>query len=95
MANLKLQTSVAAVVTKSDTVNIPYPGDSTAPPNNSAWPCVLYVGTGGNLKVKTAGGNDVILYNVANGTFIPIQVVRVYATTGVAGTIASNILALW
>jgi hypothetical protein len=91
MANLKLQVSVAADVTKSDTVNIQYPGDNTASPNTSAWPCVLYVGTGGNVRVLTAGGNDVILNNVAAGTFIPIQVVRVYSTN----TTASDILALW
>jgi hypothetical protein len=91
MANLKLQTSVAAVVVPNNTVNIAYPGDTTDPPFNSAWPCVLYVGTGGTLKVRTAGGNEVTLVGVAAGTFIPIQVVRVFST----GTSATNILALW
>jgi len=91
MANLKLQTSVAVVVAPNDTTNIAYPGDETASPNNSKWPCVLYVGGAGNVKVRTAGGNDVILYGVAAGTFIPIQVVRVFSTN----TTAANILALW
>ena len=91
MANLKLQTSVAAAVTPSDTVNIPYPGDNTASQNESAWPCVLYVGGAGNLRVLTAGGNDVVLSGLSAGTFIPIQVVRVYSTN----TTATDIVALW
>jgi hypothetical protein len=91
MPNLKLQTSVAAAVTPSNTVNIPFPGDATASPNTAQWPCVLYVGTGGTLRVLTAGGNDITLVNVADGTFIPIQVVRVFAST----TDATNIIALW
>ena len=91
MANLKLQTSVAAAVTPSNTVNIPFPGDATAAPNTAQWPCVLYVGTGGTLRVLTAGGNDVTLVNVADGTFIPIQVVRVFSST----TDAADIVALW
>jgi hypothetical protein len=91
MANLKLQTSRAAAVTPSNTVNIPYPGDNTASPNEARWPCVLYVGTGGTLRILTADGDDVTLLNVANGTFIPIQVIRVFATS----TTASDIIALW
>lgn len=90
MANLKLQTSVAAAVIPSNTVNIPYPGDNTASPNTSEWPCVLYVGGAGNLTVLTAGGNTVTLVGVAAGTFIPIQVVRVFTSTT-----ATSILALW
>jgi hypothetical protein len=91
MPNLKLQTSVAAAVTPSNTVNIPFPGDATASPNTAQWPCVLYVGTGGTLRVLTAGGNDITLVNVADGTFIPIQVIRVFSST----TDATDIVALW
>ena len=91
MANLKLQASVAAYVTPNDDVNIPYPGDNTASPNTSTWPCVLYVGGAGNLRVLTAGGSDVTLSGVAAGTFIPIQVVRVFYEDTTAG----SILALW
>lgn len=90
MANLKLQVSVAADVTPSDTVNIAYPGDQTASPNNSKWPCVLYIGTSGNIKVLTAGGNEVTFVGVSG--FFPVQVVRVFAT---GGTTATNIVALW
>ena len=49
MAYQKLQQSRAAVVTKSDTENIPNPG------NGAVEGCVLYVGTGGILRVLTAG----------------------------------------
>jgi hypothetical protein len=91
MANLKLQTSRAAAVTPSNTVNIPFPGDNTAAPNTARWPCVLYVGTGGTLRILTADGDDVTLVNVADGTFIPIQVIRVFAST----TDAADIVALW
>lgn len=90
MANLKLQTSRAAAVTPSNTVNIPFPGDATASPNEARWPCVLYVGTGGTLDIRTADGDDVSLVNVPDGTFIPIQVIRVFTTST-----AADIIALW
>jgi hypothetical protein len=51
----------------------------------------LYVGTGGTLKVTTAGGDDVTFTGIVAGTFVPVQVVKVWAT----GTSASNIIALW
>lgn len=85
MAYQKLQASRAVVVTKSDTVDIPNPG------NGQVEGCVLYVGTGGILRVLTAGGDDITFQNVPNGTFIPVQVVRVFDTT----TTALNIVALW
>lgn len=53
--------------------------------------CVLYIGTGGNLRVMTAGGDDVVFSNVLGGTTLPVQVIRVYATN----TTASNIVAMW
>lgn len=85
MAYQKLQASRAKVVTKSDTVDIPNPG------NGQVEGCVLYVGTGGILRVLTAGGDDITFQGVPNGTFIPVQVVRVFDTT----TTALNIVALW
>jgi hypothetical protein len=91
MANLKLQTSRAAAVTPSDTVDIAYPGDATAAPNTAKWPCVLYVGGAGDVKVKTASGDEVTFVGIAAGTFMPVNVVRVFST----GTSATNILALW
>ena len=53
-------------------------------------PCVLYVGTGGDLEVVTAGGDSVYLIGVPSGTFLPIQVIRVSAFS-----VASDIVALW
>lgn len=85
MAYQKLQASRASVVTKSDTVDIPNPG------NGAVEGCVLYVGTGGILRVLTAGGDDITFQGVPNGTFIPVQVVRVFDST----TTALNIVALW
>ena len=85
MAYQKLQVERAASVTPSDTANIPsVPGGT----NNG---CVLYVGSAGNLRVQTVGGDDVTFNNINTGAFIPVQIVKVYAT----GTTASNILALW
>jgi len=85
MAYQKLQVGRAAAVTPSDTANIPSVSGGT---NNG---CVLYVGSAGNLRVQTVGGDDVTFNNINTGAFIPVQIVRVYAT----GTTASNILALW
>lgn len=91
MANLKLQGHRAQTVTPSDTTNIPYVGDATAAPNTSQWPCVLYVGIGGNVRVLTEAGDDVTFVNVLDGTWFPVQVVRVFAT----GTDATDIVAIW
>ena len=85
MSYTKLQAGRAAAVTPSDTVNIPA---VTGGANNG---CVLYVGTGGDLKVLTVGGDEVILSNIQDGTFLPVQVLRVFAT----GTTATSIVALW
>ena len=86
MANQKLQVARAAAVTPSNTVNIPFVGGG-----DINWDCVLYVGGAGNLRVLTAGEDDVTFSNVAAGTFIPVQVKRVFATS----TTATNIVALW
>ena len=71
-------------------------------PTNSAFevlsqseePAVLYVGTaaaGATLKVRSAGGDDATFVNIQQGSFIPVQVKRVYDT----GTTATNIVALF
>jgi hypothetical protein len=59
--------------------------------NTKSEGCVLYIGTGGNIRIQTAGGQDVVFVNVLGGTFLPIQVLKVFATS----TTASNIVALW
>lgn len=88
MAYQKLQVSNAAVVVPSDTVNIPSLSTSPEQRNNG---CVLYVGGTGDIRVLTAGGDDVKFAAIATGTFMPVQVLRVYST----GTTATNIIALW
>ena len=53
----------------------------------------LFVGTGGpgtTLKVRTLEGEDIVLNNVPDSSFIPVQVQRVFAT----GTTCSNIIGL-
>jgi hypothetical protein len=86
MAYLKLQTERGLPVTKSDTVNIPSVNGAA-----KTDPCVLYTGTGGIIRVLTAGGDDVTLNAVPAGVVLPIQVVRVFSTT----TTATGIVALW
>tara|TARA_R100000951_G_scaffold63498_1_gene53313 strand:+ start:1551 stop:1817 length:267 start_codon:yes stop_codon:yes gene_type:complete len=88
MAYQKLQASRASIVTLSDTVDIPSVSDSNGRGNNG---CVLYVGIGGDLRVLTAGGDDVVFTGFPDGGFLPVNVVRVFATN----TTASNIVALW
>lgn len=85
MAYQKLQVGRAATVTPSDTARIP---DVAGGVNNG---CVLYVGGAGNLKVETVGGDEVTFVGINTGAFLPVQVVKVFAT----GTSATNILALW
>ena len=85
MSYQKLQAGRAAAVTPSNTVDIPA---VTGGSNNG---CVLYVGGAGNLKVLTVGGDEVTFTAVPVGTFVPVQVLSVFAT----GTTATNIVALW
>ena len=88
MAYQKLQVSRAVVVVPSDSVDIPSLMGGEF--NNG---CVLYIGTAGNVKVTTAGGDEVEFIGVNAGTFLPVQVTRVWST--VTATAATNILALW
>jgi len=85
MAYQKLQAGRAAAVTPSNTVDIP---SVTGGSNNG---CTLYVGGTGSVKVLTIGGDEVTFSAVPAGTFMPIQVLRVFAT----GTSATSIVALW
>ena len=87
MAYQKLQAYRAAAVTPSDTANIPSVSSATG----KSFGCVLYIGTAGNIKVVTVGGDEVTFVGINTGAFIPVQVKKVFAT----GTTASNILALW
>ena len=53
--------------------------------------CVLYAGSGGNIRVLTVGGDDVTFVGIAPGAFVPVQVRRVFDS----GTGPSDIIALW
>jgi len=54
-------------------------------------PATLFVGTGGNINVVTLGGSTLLLKNIADGSFLPIQVTRVKATN----TTATDIVAIF
>lgn len=58
---------------------------------NNKEACVLYIGTGGNLRVLTASGQDVLFTGLLAGTFFPVQVLKVFSTNTTAG----NLVALW
>ena len=53
--------------------------------------CVLYVGGAGDIKVETVGGDEVVFAGVLAGSFIPVQVVKLFSTS----TTATNVVALW
>ena len=53
--------------------------------------CVLYAGSGGDIRVLTTGNDDVIFTGIAAGAFIPVQVKRVFFSD----TVPSDIIALW
>ena len=52
---------------------------------------VLFIGTGGTLRVLTAGGQTITFNTILGGTFLPVQVLKVFKT----GTTATNLIALW
>ena len=52
---------------------------------------VFYVGTGGDVKITTAAGDDVTFVGLPTGSFVPVQTIKIFNT----GTTASNIIALW
>jgi hypothetical protein len=70
-------------VTPSDSVDV------TGATANT--PATLFVGTGGDVEVITLGGSTLVLKNIADGSFLPIQVTRVKATN----TTATDIVALF
>jgi len=52
---------------------------------------VLYIGTGGNVSVKTRTGSDLVFKNINDGTWLPVVCTMVYATD----TTASDINLVW
>lgn len=64
------------------------------PEFNRSEGCIIYVGgpaTPGNLKVETVGGSVVTYEAIPAGTFVPIQVYKVFST----GTTATKLIANW
>ena len=83
-SNIVVRQGITGVsVTPSDTVDI-----TGINPNT---PATLFVGVGGDIQVITIGGSTLILKNIADGSFLPIQVTRVMATS----TTATDIVALF
>ena len=64
---------------------------TTSDGNNLASPSVVYVGSGGNVKVTTALGDTVTFIAMLGGSIIPVQVIRVWAT----GTTATNLIRVY
>jgi len=58
----------ALAVTPSDTVPLTYPS-------------IIYVGVGGNVHVLTAQGDDVTFVGVQAGGVVPVQVLKVFASS--------------
>jgi hypothetical protein len=88
MASDTLQGRNAFTVTPDDNADIDF-GGITA--NSLDTGGVLYIGTGGDLKVTMIGGQTVTFVNIPNGAFMPIQVKKVWASD----TNASDIIALF
>lgn len=44
----------------------------------------LYVGTTGNVRVTTVGGDDVVIPTVPAGAILPIEIKRVWSTNTTA-----------
>jgi len=84
MGHQKLQSNQFKTITPSDTENFGYETQT----NKGA---VLFVGTGGDLRVLSFNGDDVVFKNIPDGSFLPIQAVRVFSTN----TTATDIVALW
>jgi len=72
-----------------------YPGGATAITTSDttllATPSVVYVGSGGSVKVTTAQGDDVTFVGLLSGAIIPVQVIRVWAT----GTTATSLVRVY
>ena len=79
----------AEVITPSDSADISLSGGAIVQSSNNG--ACIYIGTGGNLTVTMLGGQKVTFANIPDGTFLPIQVRKVWATD----TDADDILALY
>jgi hypothetical protein len=88
MAVFQFQAYNAESITPSDTNNITTGGVTIQGLDSGV---CLYVGVGGDVQVTMIGGQVVLFENVADGSFLPIQVNKVWQSN----TNASSILALY
>jgi hypothetical protein len=74
----------------SSPVGGPYKNAEAVTPSDTATfvPSVLYVGTAGDLKVKTSGG-DTVFYAAISG-WVPVEVIAVFDTDTDADDIVRN-----
>jgi hypothetical protein len=79
----------AEQVTPDDNADLQLSGGAIINGTNNG--ACLYIGTGGNLTVTMLGGQTATFVNIADGTFLPIQVKKVWQS----GTDAADILALY
>ena len=61
------------------------------PEANHSEGCIIYCGATGDIKVTTVRGNDIVYVGVPTGTFLPVQVIRVWEN----GTTATSLVANW
>lgn len=72
-----------------------FPGDAaavtTSDTNTFSAPSIIFSGAGGTIRVLTAQGSDVTFTNVQAGAILPVQVLRVFAST----TTATNMVRIF
>lgn len=72
-----------------------FPGDAaavtTSDTNTFSTASIIFSGTGGTIRVLTAQGTDVTFTNVQAGAILPVQVLRVFAST----TTATNMVRIF
>lgn len=64
-----------------------FPGDAASVTTSDSVtfnPSVLFCGSGGIVRVTTAQGTDITFNSVQPGAILPVQVIRVFATTTTA-----------
>lgn len=79
----------AQAVTPNNNADLSLAGGTIREGSNNG--ACLFIGTGGDIQVTMLGGQVVIFANVPDGTFLPIQVRRVWASN----TNATDIIALF
>ena len=85
---VKVDAAFYATLNPSDGIAV-YP----LPNFNAQQGCIIYVGDtsgGGDVSVLTCGGSEVVYKNVPQGSFLPVQVLRVNASLTTAQSLIAN-----